>query len=80
MVKGLGHSVPFTGVLDKSSLLSGSASLPGSNHRKPGQGRRTVAVLSNSDSFYPENQNSYEECLETKVQRIHKVDSWAWAL
>lgn len=77
-MKGLGHSVPSTGVLDKISLLSGSASLPGSNHRKPGQGRRTAVLLPSSFSFSPEIQNTYEECLETKVQRIHNVDGWAW--
>lgn len=52
---------PFTGVLKRVSLLSGSASLPGSNHRKPGPGRRTVVLLPSSDSFSPENQNTHEE-------------------
>lgn len=69
--KGLGHSVPFTGVLNRISLLSGSASLPGSNHKKPGQGRRATAIPS-----LQKTRAHMRSGPEAKVQRIHKVDSW----
>jgi hypothetical protein len=43
------------------SLLPSSALQPGSSFTKPGQGGESIALLSKSNYFFPENQNTCEE-------------------